>query len=252
MQRYFQVPSQAAFLKYSDGLCDKRDLSHYKLARVLVQQIFWNRIAACISYPTGPFLYLNTLFSLTCPVKGFSLEYLLAILNSRVMSACYGRWSNRMFGDKFPKVSKVDLARIPIPMASKTTVRKLGLVGKSLSAEWQACKEASVQFQEYLLFLDKHGNLARKLAAPWRFNRETLVEAITETPAKLSSDKFRELVRTWKRALAKIASHWDKICEHEADVDTLVARAYGFRKDLIKELIDRAPVCRIDDVLLPR
>ncbi len=33
VQRYFQVPSETAYLKYSDDLCDKRELAHYRLPR---------------------------------------------------------------------------------------------------------------------------------------------------------------------------------------------------------------------------
>lgn len=204
VQRYYQIPSETAYLKYSDDLCDKRELAHYKLPRVLVQQIFWNRIAACVSYPTAPFLYLNTLFSLTCPKRGISLEYLLTVLNSRVVSACYGRWSNRLFGDKFPKVSKVDLARIPIPIPSRDADRKLVRLGKLLSTEWQACKEASLEFSEYLRVLDRRGHLSKALAAPWEFDRESVVAAISEIPVRLSHDRFQELIQSWKRAHTRI------------------------------------------------
>ncbi|HEY1599253.1 MAG TPA: N-6 DNA methylase [Pirellulales bacterium] len=252
VQRYYQIPSETAFLKYSDDLCDKRELAHYKVPRVLIQQIFWNRIASCISYPSSPFLYLNTLFSLTSPVKGFSLEYLLSVLNSRVVSACFGRWSNRLLGDKFPKVSKVDLARIPMPIPSKDVSRKLNRLAKSLSTEWQTCKESSVAFGEYLSLLDTRGLLAKALAEPWAFDREKLVAAISETRVRLTADQLKELIKAWKTANTKIGSHWDKICEYEADVDALVARAYGFRKELCKELIERAPALKIEDVLLPR
>ena len=51
------------WLLYSDRLCDKRELAHYSQPRILVQQIFWQRMSAFMQEPTAPYLYLNTLFA---------------------------------------------------------------------------------------------------------------------------------------------------------------------------------------------
>src|SRR5579859_1289140 len=108
VQRYFETPSGDEYLQYNERLCDKRALQHYAEPRILIQQIFWNRLSASMSIPDGPVLYLNTLFSVTRPRAPYNLGCLLAILNSRLISSAYERFANRIFGDKFPKVSKLD------------------------------------------------------------------------------------------------------------------------------------------------
>ncbi len=218
----------------------------------MVQQIFWNRIAASLTKPNDAHLYLNTLFSLTSPKNGYTLEFLMAVLNSRVLSACYGRWANRLFGDKFPKVSKVDLARIPMPRPSVELNRKLTKLGTQLSQEWTGCKEEYQSFKDYLNVTDTTGNLAKKLAKPWNFTHEQAVAAVGEAKLQLSQREFSALMDSWSDSFTTISNRWDKICEYEEEVDRLVLRAYGFPKAIYSELIERAPSCSLDDILLPQ
>jgi hypothetical protein len=115
IQRYYSRRSHQQWLNYSDKLHDKRDLEHYARPRILIQQMFWKRISGYLEFPDVPYLYLNTVFAIFNP-REVELSYLLGIINSRFVSATYERRANRLLGDKFPKVSKLDLATIPIPM----------------------------------------------------------------------------------------------------------------------------------------
>ncbi len=137
VQRYFTKSYSNQWLMYSSRLHDKRELLHYQMPRILVQQIFWQRLSACLQHPTEPLLYLNTLFAIYNS-RDIPLECLLGIINSRFISASYERRSNRLFGDKFPKVSKIDLATIPIPNMGEAVIKNLGSAAILLQNKW-AC-----------------------------------------------------------------------------------------------------------------
>ncbi len=136
VQRYCTRPRPGAYLMYSDRLCDKRPLAHYGAPRILIQQMFWGRLAAALQEPPAPLLYLNTLFS--CSAASVPLGMILAVLNSRLASAAYERWANRLFGEKFPKLSKLDLARFPMPRCDRALARRLHLAALELRAAWAA------------------------------------------------------------------------------------------------------------------
>src|SRR5690606_12179320 len=134
VQRYVARSSENKWLLYSDRLCDKRELDHYSKPRILVQQIFWQRMSAFMQEPTEPYLYLNTLIAVYDPT--IPLASILAILNSRFVSASYERHANRLFGDKFPKVNKADLAAVPVPRLTRILKASLSQNATSLQRLW--------------------------------------------------------------------------------------------------------------------
>jgi hypothetical protein len=160
VQRYFIEPSTTQWLKYSDLLRDKRDLNHYAQPRILVQQIFWQGMSACLETPTSPVLYLNTLFAIY-NARESSLPTLLGLLNSRFVSATYERFANRLFGDKFPKVSKLDLASIPVPQMSKATAKAIGDAGVALQSEWESLRQAMREAGQNLAAASPDAKLTR-------------------------------------------------------------------------------------------
>ena len=139
VQRYFHKPSTTQWLQFSEKLRDKRDLAHYQEPRILVQQIFWKRLSTTLQKPASPILNLNTLFSST-NARGIPLECVLGIVNSRFVSPSYERRANQLFGDKFQKVSKSDLATIPIPRMATAAAKEIGQVASGLQTQWQALR----------------------------------------------------------------------------------------------------------------
>lgn len=140
VQRFYISPSNTQWLHYNEKLRDKRDLAHYREERILVQQIFWQRLAAALQKPNEPTLYLNTLFSIYNS-PDIPLSCILGLINSRFASGSYERRANRLFGDKFPKVSKIDLASVPVPKMSKELIHEIGDVSILLQQEWQRLRD---------------------------------------------------------------------------------------------------------------
>ena len=141
VQRYYAKASTTQWLHFSSKLRDKRDLAHYTEPRILVQQIFWRRLCAVLQTSAAPELYLNTLFSVSNP-RDITLACILAFLNSRFVTGSYERRANRLFGDKFPKVSKIDLASVPIPRMSAKATLALGTAALELQSQWQGLRDA--------------------------------------------------------------------------------------------------------------
>lgn len=252
VQRYFQVPSDAAYLLYSDALCDKRELTHYAEPRILVQQIFWHRLSACLVEPEGPVLYLNTLFSLTARVSGADLGYVLAVLNSRLMSAAYERWTNRLFGDKFPKVSKLDLARLPIPRTSNAKRAALSKLGCQLNAEWPALKGVVESFRDLVGAADASGKLRKSLAKFWEMTRQDVVAELARVQRGEASMAVEPVVTAWRGAVRRVNEIWGRICDLESAVDAMMRELTGLDQGTYDAIVARAPEISLEQVLLPR
>lgn len=251
VQRYYQVPSDSAYLLYSDQLCDKRELLHYAQPRILVQQIFWHRLSACMSTPESPVLYLNTLFSVTSREESVDLGYVLAVLNSRLISAAYERWTNRLFGDKFPKVSKLDLARLPIPRASVAQRAELSRLGRELNQQWPQLKSIVSAVRDAANIVDGSGELAKKMAPFWSLSREDVVRELSSISGANHLPAANDFLKTWKVAVRDVNSTWSHICDLEKDAENVIRDLVGITPAHYDEIVSRIPELTIANVLLP-
>lgn len=251
VQRYYQAPSDNAFLLYSEDLCDKRELDHYQEPRILVQQIFWNRISASLAKPTAPSLYLNTLFSITKRSDALDLEYILAILNSRFVSAAYERWTNHIFGDKFPKVSKIDLARLPIPVPTPKQMRHLNTVAGQLGSLWSQLRYTLQTFLDWVKVTDRSGKLLRNLGEFWTLDKQANLMILGEAKTFGTPREVQLYLEHWGSAVSAVNQIWGQIVPLEDEVEQIVMKLYRINESVYSDLIARVPRLDISAAMRP-
>jgi hypothetical protein len=242
VQRFFCKPSTTQWLQFSDRLRDKRDLEHYKQPRILIQQIFWRRLSAVLERPESPSLYLNTLFAVFN--SQMPLECILGILNSRFISASYERRANRLFGDKFPKVSKVDLATIPIPQMPSEVATIIANAATSLQLKWQAFRSSladvtaavrSVSPRTSLLNFDNFWGMTET---------EFLATARLHIP-NMSFPQVDLVRECYSKSKHVVDEGWHVILSEEAQLENLVRQAYGLNPESYASICASAPTPQI-------
>jgi hypothetical protein len=238
VQRYVARSSDTKWLLYSDLLCDKRELTHYSKPRILVQQIFWQRMSAFMESPTEPYLYLNTLFAVYD--AAVPLPCILALLNSRFVSASYERRANRLFGDKFPKVSKADLAGVPIPHLTREV--RIGLRDNAISLQrlWGELRD-EFRSAERLLKLVHPDAAIEKFGDFWLSAEDAMVSTAIEKFGAISAqhaDLVRQAYRLGKTA---VDAKWHQIEELETATELLISRAYRVPQAIYEQLLEGAP-----------
>lgn len=239
VQRYLAKNSDTKWLRFTDQLCDKRELAHYGKPRILVQQIFWQRLSAYLQEPTGPHLYLNSLFSVYD--SDVPLAAILALLNSRFVSASYERRANRLFGDKFPKVSKADLAMVPIPALSRKLKSDLRDNGLSLQQLWEELRDGLRTAGRTLKLVSQEASI-EAFGSFWLRSEDELVYEATARLGSLSPQQA-DLVRAAYQA-GKIAvdTIWPRIGDRERENEELVRRAYRVPAAIYDQLLTSAPL----------
>lgn len=241
VQRYYAKSSTTQWLHFNERLRDKRDLAHYAEPRILVQQIFWQRMAGFLRVPDGPEMYLNTLFSIYNP-RGVPLECLLGLVNSRFVSGSYERRANRLFGDKFPKVSKADLASVPVPAMSVATMASIGESALALQEHWQALRDAFRGASDDLAVLSPGASLSR-VGDFWSLSETEFRQRIHQVLAINDPTNVRDIYRRVKTAAD---THWPAIQEGEGELERLVRRAYRVREDIYEQIVGATPAPAID------
>jgi hypothetical protein len=196
---------------------------------------------------------LNTLFSISGAKTNLDLAGLLAILNSRFMSATYERWANRLFGDKFPKVSKLDLARLPVPATTRAQARQLSEWGSLLQRGWTQLKQLTVDLDLAISLADASGRLSKDMTRFWELSKPAAIQAISRVLIHHEDSlKLRDtLLRRWAEAKAGIEAEWSKVASVEAEAEEFVSKLYGVKPEIYAKVIQRSPLPSLDDVLLP-
>ncbi|WP_313573736.1 Eco57I restriction-modification methylase domain-containing protein [Brevundimonas sp.] len=249
VQRYFIEPSTTQWLKYSDLLRDKRDLTHYRLPRILVQQIFWQGMSACLEAPTDPVLYLNTLFAIY-NARDYELATLLGLLNSRFVSSTYERFANRLFGDKFPKVSKLDLASIPVPRMSAPVAKVIGDAAVGLQEHWEFLRRAMREAGQDLAVARSDMKLTR-FDKFWLMSEVQFISRASDLFGPLNPQQLALVRLAYSKAKGAVDTRWHLIKKAEEDLEIAVRKAYRVSDRVYDAVIDRAPAASISWALRP-
>ncbi|BBU63066.1 type II endonuclease-methyltransferasefusion protein [Methylosinus sp. C49] len=237
VQRYFKGASKGERLKYSKDLHDKRSLDHYAEPRILVQQIFWQRMSALMQKPDKPLMYLNTLFAVYNP-RVISLECILGLLNSKFVSATYERRSNRLFGDKFPKISRDDLAGVPVPVMSKKLAGSIGQAAMKLQASWCGMREGLLLAGQRLAAVDKSASMA-DFDGFWNLLQNEFIERAADRYERI--DAAEVYAACYQDAMKAVHDHWQDIQDEERLLEGLVKKAYGVDDTMYELLASSVP-----------
>lgn len=233
-QRYMAREADDQWLQYSDLLRDKRPLPHYAEPRILVQQIFWQRMSAVLQIPREPVLYLNTIFSIS-NARGMPLAAILGVINSRFMSASYERRANRLFGDKFPKISRIDLARTPMPKMNTALANKLAAAATGLQEGWSALRLALRDADAMLALASDKLRLA-DAGDFWTLDERSFSQWALKTSGLLSPQQANIVTAAFRSAKGAVNQYWPAIMAAENETEDLVAKAFRLPDSLVDTL----------------
>ena len=103
------------WIQYGEHLHDCRDIRYLSGPRILVRQIpAKGRHKIQAGYAEETYCNYNTVLNVLSDDEESPIRYILAVLNSSLMSWVFPRKANSVVTDSFPKLSVVDLERIPI------------------------------------------------------------------------------------------------------------------------------------------
>lgn len=236
-QRYMLRESDDQWLKYSDRLRDKRPLFHYSEPRILVQQIFWQRMSAVLQIPVEPTLYLNTIFSIS-NARGLPLAAILGVINSRFVSASYERRANRLFGDKFPKISRIDLANTPMPNMNPSASKSLAEASLALQEYWSELRAALRSANAMLGLVHSKLDLA-EAGDFWALDERAFSDWALKSAGAMSTDQNSSVRSAFRQAKGAVNSYWHNVVASEQLVEALVVKAFKLPDSLIEALSAR-------------
>lgn len=115
VSRYSLSPKKDAWIKYGSHLHDYRPFEYFSEPRILVREITGGKNYKIHAVYTDE-VYCNykTILNILQKDTKASLFFILAILNSKLMSWVFPLSSNKLVSDTFPRISVSDLKSLPL------------------------------------------------------------------------------------------------------------------------------------------
>jgi hypothetical protein len=114
VSRYDIDFDQESWLKYGDHLHDRREMKYLTGPRALVRQIPGSsRYKIHATYTEDTYCNYNTILNILSD-SDYDIKYIVGILNSSLMSWVFPKTANSVVSDTFPKLSVIDLEKLPI------------------------------------------------------------------------------------------------------------------------------------------
>lgn len=143
--KYALEPQESRWISYGGWLAEPRPSAPFFVPKKIIIRQTADTIIATID--NRQFLNLNNVHNLILKSDDYSLEFILALLNSKLLSFLYTMIVPE-FGRVFAEVKIVNLEKLPIPHISFTTPEK---------ERMKRVSEGIGLYEEYLLELDSQG-----------------------------------------------------------------------------------------------
>ncbi|OKL37028.1 Eco57I restriction-modification methylase domain-containing protein [Domibacillus mangrovi] len=121
------------WLKYGEWLSQPRTIEIFSGGRILIREVVGSYPKSILAtYVTEKYLNNKSILNILPKINGYNLKYILAVLNSNVISFYFKRKAVKANRTLFPKITKGDLDDLPIPIATENVQNELAELSMEL------------------------------------------------------------------------------------------------------------------------
>lgn len=124
LRRYVLVDEKSLWVKWGKHLAEYPDLEFFENPRVLLRRLISRQFRLMATYTDAKFANDSSTFNLLLQDRQYSLMFLLAIINSRLLSYFQIKRSQLAQRDDYPKLSLEEARNFPIRRITFTTEQK--------------------------------------------------------------------------------------------------------------------------------
>lgn len=239
IKRYFIKWGEEEWISYGDWLGAPRENRFFTENRILVKQIIdWSdkRIWAA---STNEELYNTQNAFNIIPNSNFDIDYLLAIINSKLMSFYHRKEFLEEYKDRFQKILIKDAKEFPIKLASMENQQIFVEKAKSIRIITDSFWAELNKLGKYIIHSYSINTLSRKLQNWYELEFGDFIKELNkeikksgrEKLTKMEEMEWMELFETKKAEVLKLKEEIDKT---DKEIDNMVYELYGLTPEEIE------------------
>ena len=202
----------------------------YSEKRIVISQI---GLTPIVGLCESNILASNTLYNINLKDRIYSLNYLLCILNSKLLKSY---WISKYSDGKklFPKIKGFQLKELPIKVADKQTQEPLIEKAEQMLSLNKNLLEVSDKFQRTLQRNLKIETLPKKFQNWYLLSYNEFLKELSKKKVKLSLEDEGRLEDFFISESKKALEIKDSIDKTDKEIDQMVYKLYGLTKEEIE------------------
>ena len=232
IKKFIVMPDSLQWIRFGDCLAAQRKSLDFNQRKIVVRQTS-DRIIAAID--ENGYLNLKSVHNIVIRKNiNFSYEYLMVVLNSRLMDFIYNYLVPEL-GRVFAEVKAVKLAKLPIyPATSEQQQPFIEKADKMLRLNRDLQEEVN-GFHGWIKQTFKVEKLSKKLEKYYKLDLDEFLEEVRKKKVDVRSRENQELLRNeYQKSLNIITPLLQEIEQTDNEIDALVYELYGLTEDEIK------------------
>jgi hypothetical protein len=222
------------WISYGDWLGASRESRFFTEKRILVKQIIdWSAKKIWAAIADEELCNTQNAFNII-PHDDYLSEYLLALINSKLMSFYHRKKFLEEYKDRFQKILIKDCKEFPVKISSKDEqelyVKKVNFM-MSLNKSFQTKKDKFLNRITTNFDIEK---LSKKLEAFYESDFKTFLKELKKKKVTLTlkdQDEWEEYFETYQKELLELQSQIDTT---DKQIDEMVYELYGLSEDEIE------------------
>lgn len=229
--RYF-YESKNEFINYGEWLAESRDLRYFKVPKIVVREVMNSYVYATIIKNEA--VVKNIAGVIVQKNNKYSLEYLLALLCSKLFAYCIKQESPKSANQAFPSISSNILKNLPIKELSSSKQNIFAKKVNRLLSLNQQFYQSQRDFLDLVTSNFGKDKFTRRLEKWYELDWNEFSKELEKSKIKLSLPKQKEWKAFFAEEKAEAVPLDDEIQQLEKEIDTLVYQLYDLTEEEIK------------------
>jgi len=220
------------WISYGDWLAAPREKKYFTEARILIREIAKYTLLA--TYTDIEYYNTPSIINIIQANKDYSLKYVLAILNSKLIGWYHYNTSPKAKKGLFPKILVKDVRNIPIPQASEKEQSKFVKLVDEIMNLHKELNNAKQNFTRLIESDLKIKQISKRLKTWYNLEWADFSEELDRNKAKWTMPKKKEWQTFFINEKETIIPVITKITKINKNIDKIVYKLYGLSKEEIK------------------
>jgi type I restriction-modification system DNA methylase subunit len=223
------------YVKYGKNMSRRRQEWFFEVPRILVRQIP-NRLPYCFHAAYSDEKYINDINSMIIlqPKGEINLKYVLAVLNSRVLSFWFYYTFDKFQRKTFPQFKVSELKMFPIPQISGEAQVPFIEVAEKMICLNKQCYEDVNKFLRFIKSAYAPKNLSNPLQEFYKLTFRAFITELKKQKAVLSKKDEFELTDLFEEQKTKILVIKQRMDDTDPMIDKMVYKLYGLSEEEIQ------------------
>lgn len=220
------------FVKYGEWLAEPREFRFFDVPKIVIREVMNNYVYATLIKETA--VVKNIAGVIIQKDKNYSLEYLLALLCSKLFAYCIKEEAPKSSNKAFPSVNSKLIKNLPIKELSLKKQQPFIDLVSILLAKNEELHQTTQSFIDFLKAKYQKEKLTKNLEKYYFLENDHFLAEINKAKIKISLKEEKKLWETFIEEKKKAMAIQEIIQKTEAELDNMVYALYGLGKSEIE------------------